>query len=60
MMASFTAGQLAELFAGMESGTRVGIKLDPWAPVGRAVARIKDDPSGGVVVHVVPTTPECD
>lgn len=60
MADQLTARGLADLFAGMDPDTPVGVQLDPWAPVGRALARIKDDPSGGVIVHLNPTTPNCD
>lgn len=50
---SMTAGQLCKLFASMEPDTPVGVKLDPWAPVGRIVRRVQDAPDGdGVIIHL--------
>lgn len=50
---SMTAGELCALFGSMEPDTPVGVKLDPWAPVGRVVRRVNDAPDGdGVIVHI--------
>lgn len=56
---SMTAGELCELFGSMDPDTPVGVKLDPWAPVGRVVRRIKDAPDGDeVIVHLEMRGPE--
>lgn len=54
-----TAGELYALFGSMEPDTPVGVKLDPWAPVGRVVRRVKDAPDGtGVIIHLELGGPE--
>lgn len=53
-----TAGELAEMFAAMDPATRVGVKFDPWAPIGRVVDRVRPDPAGGVIVHMSMGDPE--
>lgn len=56
---SMTAGELCALFGSMEPDTPVGVKLDPWAPVGRVVRRVKDAPDGaGVIIHLELGGPE--
>lgn len=55
------AGDLAALFASLPADEPVGIKFDPWAPVGRVVEKVRPEPKGnGLIVHMTMGGPEWD